>query len=630
MFKLNEKITVLNGVGDKVAAPFFAKNINTLDDLINYIPISYIDYEQTSLNDNANVVLTGVITSPITTFKPRTNLLITNFTISDGIEMYKIVAFNMRHLKFAFKQSDKVTIHGKYDQHKQQISLKKIDTLKEGFDSLNIIATYSKINKTSNLKINKLINSAIDNTMIDSDFKKCLKQIHNPQSRELLIAAQTEYKEIEFTNYYKKILQMRTVSSVNEHYKLNVNMNVINDFIKGLPYRLTNAQDNAVKAGLKLLGSDSAMQSLVLGDVGSGKTIVSIIYSLVALSNDGQVAFMLPTEILAKQVYQVVCELLPNYESELLVSSTKANKKKLVKSRIRLGGIDIIIGTHTLTYDDVEFANLRLVVIDEQHRFGVHQRQRLIEKGHYVNYCYLSATPIPRTLAHTLFGVLDVISIDKKPANRKRVITDVYTKASKKQMLIKINEQLAKGNQVFIITPLAYEVEDMNIADSFTTFNTFCKYYEGKYNVGMINGQLKTEHKDQIMDMFRNKEYDILVATSVVEVGVDIPGATVIAILNAERFGLATLHQLRGRVGRNNLQSYCLLLDESNNSESKKRLMHMSEIDDGQKLATIDYQTRGMGEITGVRQSGNEDFKLFNINEDTFIASRVIEQLSTK
>ncbi len=629
MFNQTASITSLKGVGEKTAAPFFDKNIHTIDDLITNLPLSYIAYSSTDLEDGSNVLLNGAITSNIIDFRPRRNLLITNFSITDGEGTHKIVAWNMRHLKFAFKNGDAVSILGKYDAKRRQITLKKIDKLEQdNVNGDNIVAAYSKINKVSNVKINKMINSAIATSVLSVAHKEMLNELHNPTSFENLQAAREQFKRIEFTAYYKKILAMSFEHKQDAGFSQLIDMNVINAFKQSLPYSLTTAQESAVISGLEALQAPKPMQSLILGDVGSGKTIVSLIYALAVLNNGGQVAFMLPTEILAKQVFRIIENLLPTYQSDLLVSSIKAKQKKLLKARLQTGSLDIVVGTHAVIEDDVEFSNLQLVIIDEQHRFGVNQRDSLVNKGQFVNYCYLSATPIPRTLAHTLYGVIDIINIDSKPANRIPIETKVYAKNQKQAMMKVIDSELAKGNQVFIVTPLAYEVEDLPLNDSLSTYESFEKYYKDKYNVGMINGQLKADHKDKIMDMFRNREYDILVATTVIEVGVDIPGATTIAILNAERFGLATLHQLRGRVGRNDLQSYCLLLDESNNSESKERLKLMETIDNGAELATLDYHMRGMGEVTGIRQSGNEDFKLFNLQQDNHLAEEIINKLN--
>lgn len=629
MFGLNQNITTLKGVGEKTVTPFFEKNIHTIDELITMLPLSYIRYTAAEFIDGANMMINGIINSKVNSFSPRNNLLITNFTITDGKYTYKIVAWNMKHLKFAFKSGDSVCVLGKYDEKRNQITLKQINQIgTDEIDNENIVPAYSKVKAVSNLKINKLITTAIETSSLSSEHKQMLIELHNPSSFESLHLARERFKMIEFTNYYQKILALGQRTKQDINYAQTIDMSIINEFKNNLPYKLTASQDKAVGRGLEELQTDRPMQSLVEGDVGSGKTIVSIIYCLAVITNGGQVAFMLPTEILAKQVYAIIKQLLPTYESDLLVSSIKKNQKKLLKARLQTGSIKIVVGTHALIEGDVEFKNLRFVVIDEQHRFGVNQRDNLINKGSFVNFCYLSATPIPRTLAHTLYGVMDVIKIDSKPADRLPIETTVFSKNQKQAMVSKINDELALGHQVFIITPLAYEVEDLNLNDSLNTFESFKKYYDGKYKVGMINGQLKSAHKDKIMEMFRKKEYDVLVATTVIEVGVDIPGATTIAVLNAERFGLATLHQLRGRVGRNDLQSYCLLLDESNNIDSKKRLEFMEQIADGAQLAKLDYEMRGMGQVTGIRQSGNEDFILFNLFEDSKIAEQVIANLS--
>lgn len=628
MFGLDVSITSLKGVGEKTAAPFFDKEINTIDDLLTYLPISYISYSNKELVDGANVHFSGVINSQLREFSPKRNLSITNFTITDGNETYKFVAWNQKHLKFAYSIGDEVNVLGKYDQKRNQFTLKMMEKSNGASEGDMLVAAYSQIKKVSNIKINKMILQAIEACDLHVEQKEMLLELHKPTNYQTLEEAREKFKHVEFEAYYKKIMEMKSEERHDRNFSVNIDMNVIIEFISRLPFSLTRAQDDAVRHGLQKLLGDTAMQSLVLGDVGSGKTIVSIILALASLNDGGQVAIMLPTDILAKQFYGVVKNFLPDFASDLLVSSVKDKEKKLIKSRLETGSLQIVVGTHALTYDDVIFKNLKFVVIDEQHRFGVNQRNSLINKGEYTNYCYLSATPIPRTLAHTLYGVMDVIKIDQKPANRKPIDTRVYKKSERKKMMALIESELASGNQVFVVTPLAYEVEDLNLADSLSTYESFEKYFKDRYNVGMINGQIKANSKDKIMDMFKNKEYDLLVATTVIEVGVDIPGATTIAILNGERFGLATLHQLRGRVGRNDKQGYCLVLDQSNNEESSKRLKMLEQIDDGERLAKVDYQMRGMGEVTGIRQSGSEDFILFDLQRDEHIATSIIDKLS--
>lgn len=629
MFNQDQSILSIKGVGEKIATPFFKKNINTIDDLITYLPISYIHYRPNELIDNSNVSVNGTVISELKEYRPRRTLTVTNFQISNGEFNIKVVAWNMPYLSKVYSLGNQVEILGKYDQSKNTITLKKITKIE---DKLNeddkLIAVYSKINNQSNYKINKLVNLGIEQANISTNDRQMLTELHNPTSFNNLKQASQQFKRIEFSAYYLKIKSLQKNALPNDNYCLKVSESQLETWIEELPFTLTDAQLRAVRLGVDSLEKDIPMQALILGDVGAGKTVVSLLYVQIANINQRQSTFLLPTEILANQVYQVVTTLFPHIKAELLTSATKKSSKKLIKSLVETGSCKLLIGTHAILEEDVVFKDLSLVIIDEQHRFGVNQRQTLVTKGKYVNYCYLSATPIPRTIAHTLYGVLDIIEINQKPKDRLPIKTKVYSPNQKNKMLSLIEDQLANGHQVFIITPLAYEVEDMNLADSYTIFKNFSKKYEGKYQVGMINGQINSEQKNKIMRLFANKHYDILVATTVVEVGVDIPGASAIVILNAERFGLATLHQLRGRVGRNNIQSYCLLLDESSNSESKQRLKLMEEIDNGSELALRDYQMRGMGELTGVRQSGSENFILFNLQNDQDIAQTVIDELS--
>lgn len=631
MFNQNQSILTIKGVGEKVAAPFFKKNIHTVNDLITFLPITYIQYQPNVFIDQQNVAVNAVITTDVKEFRTRSKLTVSNIQIAVGNDHFRVVAWNMPYLKFTFKKGDFVHVLGKYNQKDKTITLKKISVYEPDMDNVEeLVSVYSKVATKSNYAINKLINTAIAEIDLPVDIKEMLTEIHSPTSYQKLELMQTKFKVIEFTNYYQKIKSMQTTVSANRRFQLNITDEYLSELIAELPFELTRSQIDVLNKGRNALAKDTPMQTLLLGDVGSGKTVVALLYCLIGIASDYQTAFLLPTEILANQVYAVVNSLFPNIKSQVLTSGVKANMKKRVKDLVEVGSCQILVGTHAILEDDVVFKNLGMVIVDEQHRFGVNQRQKLVDKGEFVNYCYLSATPIPRTLAHTLYGVIDVLELEQKPKNRIPIITKVFNVKTKSEMLMGIEKQLLLGNQVFIITPLAYEIEDMYIANSNTIYENFNKKYHGKYKVGMINGQLSSEHKNKVIEMFSNHEYDILVGTTVLEVGIDIPNATMIVVLNAERFGLATLHQLRGRVGRNDKQSFCYLLDEGNNANSTNRLTTLETVDSGAKLAEIDYQMRGMGELTGIRQSGSENFILFDLQTDQHLAGEIIETLSNK
>lgn len=621
MFNFNEKLEKIPKLGEKTSNYFAKKEIYTIDDLLCFLPISYNEYVAGEYKDKEKILFNGTITTKISSYRPRPNLTVTNFKVSDGINEFKVVVWNQPHLKFTIKQSDKIELFGVYDQSNSQITANKITIITDEANLSNqIIPVYSKIANISNIKLNKFILSAIEYVDCEDKIKDMLKGLHNPEQPDDILKSQEEFKKLELKEYLKKIEILKVQKEIADvKNSIAIDIVRINKFKDNLPFGLTNSQEEVIIKCLKHMQSEKLLQALVLGDVGSGKTIVSLVLSLGAILDGNQVAIMVPTDILARQFYEQIQFYLSELKSELLISSVAKLKKKRIKDNLQMGNIEIVVGTQALLEEDVEFKNLKFVVVDEQHRFGVMQRQTLINKGKNVNYIYLSATPIPRTIAHSLYGVIDVYEIKEKPLNRKEIITNIYNEKEKGKMLNIMEKELEKGNQAFIVTPLAYEIEDFNLADSYSTYERFSKYYEGKYNVGVINGQLKAKDKELIMKKFRNHEYDILVSTTVIEVGVDVKDATVMMILNGERFGIAQLHQLRGRVGRNNKQSFCLVQNNTTNEVSKKRLDLLSSSNNGFELAKEDYKLRQSGEVTGLRQSGAEDFILFNPSVDFYL-----------
>ena len=520
--------------------------------------------------------------------------------------------------------SKEITVIGKYDKNKNLLTASDIKLFTIS-DKTIILPVYHLVKGINNKSINNYINKALLlNKEIDyipkkindkytfMSKKEALFNIHNPSNEKKLKQAIIRCKYEELFIFMLKINELINRNKKLLGYKKNINIDKINEFISILPFELTIDQKKCLNDILDDLKSDKRMNRLIQGDVGSGKTIVSIISMYALYLCNYQSALMAPTEILARQHYENIVKLFEGYDINvcLLLGSTKKSEKKKIYEDIENGNIDIIVGTHAIIGEDIKYNNLGLVITDEQHRFGVNQRNNLRNKGNMPDVLYMSATPIPRTYALTIYGDMDISIIKSMPSGRKKVITEVYDPCDIKDVLYKIKNELDLNHQIYIVSPLIEGSEDES--EDIDKLEKKFKLAFKNYNIGILHGKLSPKEKEKIMNEFLEKQIDILISTTVIEVGVDVKNATMIVIFDAYKFGLATLHQLRGRVGRNDFQSYCILVS----SKDSKRLEIMKETNDGFVLAEEDLKLRGYGDLFGVKQSGDMTFKIANLTKD--------------
>jgi len=648
---LNSSIVNLKGVGEKSAQLFNKLGIFTCDDLIHYYPRSYDKYEFLSNFKSAEAgervaVYATVKNSPkIMKFNGKSIL---SFFVTDNENTIEIRFFNSPFLLKAFKVGDKKVFRGYLRSFRDKIIMDqpKVFGYEEYLSLQNtIVPIYPLTKDLSNSKIIKAV------SLITKDYSKeeylfnnelkdmslaCLtdtyKNIHFPSNEETLYLARRRVIFEEFLAFYR-ISKLKE----NENVKLPNNNKMIevaecNRLVEALPYALTNAQKKAVRDIYDDMGSEYLMNRLVQGDVGSGKTIVAVLALLMCAANGMQGAMMAPTEVLARQHFENVKELTDKYKlclkPVLLTGKMSARDKRDALLQIKSGEANVIMGTHALIQENVEFKNLALVITDEQHRFGVRQREALRDKGLSPHLLVMSATPIPRTLAMIVFAGLSISVIDEMPKGRIPIMNCAVNSSFRIKAYEKIRSEINKGHQAYVICPMVYENEedDLNLKSVEGHTRDIQEYFGDGFRIASLNGKMKPEEKTRIMDSFKNKDIDILVSTTVIEVGIDVPNATVILIENAERFGLSQLHQLRGRVGRGKFDSYCILMSDTKNEETQKRLKILCETNDGFKIANEDMKLRGPGELNGVRQSGDLEFGMADFAKDSDILMLVAEK----
>lgn len=636
MNNLNKEIQFVKGIGPKRAEKLQKLNIFTLKDLIYYFPRQYEDRSVvkkiSQLENEDKVSIKGIIFK-IDTYSPKKGMKITRMDIRDESGYIKMSFFNQEYITKVFKSGDSILAFGKVkveNNFKEFIPIEVEHYANKPTSTCKIEPVYPLTYGLSNKELQGMIRTVLVKeefkveeylpTYLLEKYKLCgidfaIRNIHSPSSKEALKIALYRLVFEEFL-----ILQMGLFyfkSGINESSGIEFDeKEKLKDIINSLPFNLTKAQSRALNEIINDMTSSKIMNRLVQGDVGSGKTVVALLALANVVLNGYQGALMAPTEILASQHYDSFKEILEsfNIKSELLVGSlTKKQKEKLLQ-KVKNQEIDILIGTHALIEDKVEFKNLGMVITDEQHRFGVRQRGRLSNKGDSPDILVMTATPIPRTLALILYGDLDISIIDELPPGRQPIETIAIEHKRRKEAYENlVRDEVEKGRQVYVVCPLVEESEKIEATAASELVEELKREFFSDLRVGLLHGKMRPSEKDAVMDDFKNKKLDILVSTTVIEVGVNVPNATLMIIENAERFGLAQLHQLRGRVGRGKHKSYCILIYNSKTEVCKERMAIMEETTDGFKISQKDLEIRGPGEFFGTRQHGLPELRVANI-----------------
>lgn len=629
----------IKGIGKTTIKYLNELGIYNIQDLITYYPFRYEITQNTDIhnvNDGDKVVIGGIVENVPTVIHFNRKLNKMSFHLNTGEFITNITIFNRAFLKDKLNVGHAITIIGKYDQKHNSITASDIKFgLIEGTLIEPIYHSSFKINSS---KISKIIKSVLDKIKLkdyipDSliqkyhfmDKQEAIKIVHNPKDKEKLKKALARLKYEELFMYMMKISYLKKSKKQSDGLSRNVSYDQVLEIVDSLPFKLTKDQLKSVKDIYDDLTSSNRMNRLLQGDVGSGKTIVSFIALYINYLAGYQGALMAPTEILAFQHYQNFIKLFPNLNVVLLTGKLKAKEKKEAKALIESGKANIIIGTHALISEDVTYHNLGLVITDEQHRFGVAQRGNLKNKGITPDILYMSATPIPRTYALTLYGDMDISSIRTMPSGRKPVKTYVKTNKEIKDVLYMMLDQIKAHHQIYVIAPLIEESDKIDLEDVYKLEEKMKRAFGKVCNVGIMHGKMTPKEKDEVMDEFKQNKIQILISTTVIEVGVDVANATMIVIFDSYRFGLSALHQLRGRVGRNDLDSYCILISD----RETKRLEVLTKTNDGFKVSEEDFKLRGGGDIFGVRQSGDMNFKLADIKNDYDLLLRTKEDSET-
>ena len=628
----------IKGIGPKTLKLFQNLNIFTIQDLITYYPYKYKLYHQVTLDnyeENTEVLINGYVASDAKIYYIKRNLNKISFRLNTGTKLINVTIFNRPFIKQHLLLNKYISVIGKYNVKTNTFTASDIKLTPIIKDEIEPI--YHTTQGLKQVNIHKIINNLLEKniyvpSLIPEEYIKeyslldkltAIKEIHNPTSTNNLKQAEICLKYEELFEYtlkinYLKYLKDKTTTS----YIKTFDTSKLDNLISSLPFKLTDSQVNAVEDIKKDFNSPKHMNRLILGDVGSGKTIISFLALFMNYLSGYQGVLMAPTEILIKQHYENIKKILTDVNIEILTGSTTKKDRDKIIENLKNGQIDILLSTHSVLNDDVVFKNIGLVVTDEQHRFGVNQRKSLQNKGENVDVLYMSATPIPRTLALTIFKDMDITEIKTKPLNRKPKITKLYKTSEIKEVLYEMLDEIKKGHQIYVVSPLIEnEEENTKLASVNYLYEKINLALNGKVPIGVLHGKLKNEEKENIMNDFKSNKTKILLSTTIIEIGVDVSNATMIVIFNAERFGLATLHQLRGRIGRNDIESKCILISDYDTP----RLKILEESEDGFYISEKDFELRGAGDLFGVKQSGDMVFKIANLNKDFKILKKCSE-----
>lgn len=625
---LNDSVAVLKGVGTKRQVALNKLGINTINDLLTYFPRRYDDLsikDPSSAVDGQKVTVKGLVIAPpmLTYFGRKRSRLVFRLRINDQI--YTVSFFNQPWLKREIQPNSELIVFGTYNRARNQIQGMKILNAQtsNAFDS--IYPANKEVKQATIKSLVKLAYETYHDQIVDiipaslrakyrlESFSDTIRNIHFPESPK---AAQRAFRTAKFMEFFLFAMKVQILKAAHRKQdpqaEINYQESVVTKFQENLPFKLTAAQQKVIQEILADLSRPIQMNRLLQGDVGSGKTVVAATAILATISAHKQAAIMAPTEILAEQHANNFAKMFAGLPVNiaLLTGDTSAAARKAMLPSIQTGEVDLVVGTHALFQADVQYADLGLAVIDEQHRFGVNQRQALRQKGTSTNMLAMTATPIPRTLAITMYGDMDVSVINQLPSGRKPIKTTWIT-ASKTNAAIRfVKKQLDSGNQVYVVTPLIEESEAVDMKNAVAIFERFKAIFEPQYQVGLLHGQMSNQEKDATMLQFKNNQFQVLVATTVIEVGVDVANANTMLIFDADHFGLAQLHQLRGRVGRGATQAYCILIADPTNEIGKERMKAVASSTNGFFLSQKDLELRGQGDITGQKQSGMPDFKV--------------------
>ena len=624
----------IKGIGPKTKELLNKLNIYTINDLLTYYPFRYDYLRRTdllNLKENISdikIVMDGKVDSVVIMnhFKKINKI---SFRIETVYGKMGVILFNRAFLKNNLRIGTNIVVIGKYDK-KNNVLVASDILFKSLGKKEEIIPVYHLTSGITSNTLKKFINEALlsyKDQVVDNipkylndkynfvSKKLALSIVHNPSDKEKLEEVLKRLKYEELFEFMFKINYLKYKrKKENIGIKRDVDIQKLDKVIKSLPFELTEDQLKTTYDIVEDLSSEKQMNRIIQGDVGCGKTIVSFLSIYYNFLSGYQSALMAPTEILAIQHYNNLKELnfAKNLRIELLVGKLKKKEKEDIYKAIEKGEVDVVIGTHAIIQEALKYHNLGLVITDEQHRFGVNQRANLRNKGNYPDVLYMSATPIPRTYALTIYGDMDISSIKKMPKGRKPVETIIKSEEEMKEVLEMMYKELINNHQIYVISPIIEENDNSDLNDVEKVESNMKKAFGSKFNIGVMHGKMKSAEKELIMQEFKQKKIDILVSTTVIEVGVDVENATMIVIFDADRFGLSTLHQLRGRVGRSSLESKCILISNTD----KERLNIMTKTTDGFKISEEDFKLRGSGDLFGTKQSGDMSFKLANLKQD--------------